>query len=105
MADQILNDETTRQLGGPMRFRTRHVFYLLTVACLLLGVPGWMYVAGVVVGPWIFFILTVGPLMLMQFVFILLIPPLRRRLFRRETPVVESPLAESTALRARLPHD
>jgi hypothetical protein len=89
MADEQLNDEPTRQLGGPVRFRTRHVFYLLTVACLLLGVPGWMYVAGVIVGPWLFFILIVGPLILMQFAFIQLIPPLRRKLFPRGNSIAD----------------
>lgn len=92
MADEQLNEDAYRQLGGrPIRFRTRHIFYVVTVACALLGIPGWMYIAGVVIGPWLFFILFVGPLILLQFVFVLLIPPLRHKLLQSKNSVSDGP--------------
>jgi hypothetical protein len=64
----------------PIRFRTRHTIYLITVTCVLLAIPGGMFVVGVVVAPWIWFFLIICPLVMMQFLFVLLVPVLRRKL-------------------------
>jgi hypothetical protein len=68
--------------GRVFRFRTRHLLYITFAVCAALGIPGLMYAAIWIVGPW----LLLGPLMLVQFLFILLIPPLRHRLLERLIP-------------------
>jgi membrane protein implicated in regulation of membrane protease activity len=64
----------------PVQFQTRHIICLITATCILLGIPGGMFVVGVVVAPWIWFFLIICPLILIQFLFVLLVPALRRRL-------------------------
>jgi hypothetical protein len=102
MADGPHHDDSYRRLDGqPIRFRTRHVLYIMTVACLLLGIPGWMYIAGIVVGPLFLFILVVGPLFLMQFLFVLLVPTLRHKLLRSKSPV-RDPASHDAASSSRV---
>jgi fatty acid desaturase len=96
MADDQLHEDAHRQLGGqPIRFRTRHVLYIVTIVCALLGIPGWLYIAGIVIGPWFLFIVVVGPLLLMQFLFVLLIPPLRHKLLERGSSLNARPRQET----------
>jgi hypothetical protein len=68
--------------GHFVRYRTRHLLYITAGVCAALAFPGSVYVAALIVGPW----LVLGPLMLAQLLFILLIPPLRQRLFQRDAP-------------------
>ena len=83
MSGEHFTENSIDQSGNrPIRFRTRHIFYLLTVLCVIMGIPGGLFVVGVVVAPWLWFFFIIGPLMSLQFLFILLIPPLRRKLLR-----------------------
>jgi hypothetical protein len=76
------SDDIYRNLGGrPVRFRVRHLLYLIAAVSLGLGIPGLTYILGWLVFPWLMFVLIVGPILFGQFLFILLIRPLRQNLF------------------------
>ena len=67
----------------PFRFGTRHLLYITMAVCVCLGIPGLVfvavYVAFWVVGPWAL----LGPLILIQLLFVLAVPPLRHQLLKR----------------------
>jgi len=73
---ELANEASDHSGGSPIRFQIRHLFYVTTIICALLGIPGLMYVAFMVFSP----SLLISLLILAQFMFILLVPPLRRKL-------------------------
>jgi hypothetical protein len=84
MANEPNTHDAYRELADePIRFRLRHILYLVTATCAVLGIPWLMYIFGVLVGAWMMFALIVGPLMFLQLLFILLVPPLRNKLLKR----------------------
>jgi hypothetical protein len=81
VADTAASNDAYRNLGGkPIQFQVRHVLYFVAAVCLVLGIPGLTYIAGWILFPWLMFLLVVGPIVLGQLLFILLIPPLRHHL-------------------------
>ena len=87
-------DVPTLPTSRRFRFRLRHVFYLLTAACLFLGVPMLRYTFGMLTTACVVAALILGPLIVAQSVFILIIPRLRRRLFAKSPPAILSPPRE-----------
>jgi uncharacterized oligopeptide transporter (OPT) family protein len=80
MADQIETPKLHRSCGrGGFSFRLRLLLYITMGVCAVLGIPGLMYPVAWIVSPW--FVL--APLILLQFLFILLVPPLRHRLLQK----------------------
>jgi hypothetical protein len=91
MSRQHISENPSERFGNrPIRFGTRHILYLSTVLCVLMGIPGGLYVVGVIVAPWVWFLFIIGPLIFLQLLFILLIPPLRRRLLQRGSSLSDS---------------
>jgi hypothetical protein len=75
----VSNQDTDR----PIRFGIRHLLYLITFFGIVMGIPGGLYVVGVIVAPWVWFLFIIGPLILVQFLVVLAVPPLRRKLLGR----------------------
>jgi hypothetical protein len=72
------------------QFRTRHLFWLTTGVCILLGVPGLLWISlhflagAALIGVGAVVILVA---IVMEFVVVLMIPPLRRQLFGPREPL------------------
>jgi hypothetical protein len=74
------SDTAGKIAGGRFRFRTRHILFLTFLCCAILGIPGMFYIVGIVLGAGVSFMLIFVPLIALQFLFILLIPALRKQL-------------------------
>jgi hypothetical protein len=82
VVDVLPSDDAHRSFGGsPVRFRVRHLLYLLSAVSFALGIPGLRYIIGWIVFPWLMFVLIVSPVLVGQFLFMLLIPSLRHDVF------------------------
>lgn len=90
-------NDPTLPSSGRFRFRLRHAFYLLTAACLFLGVPMLRYTFGMLVTASIVAAIILAPLIAAQSVFILLVPRLRRRLFAKSPRAILTPTRDGTS--------
>lgn len=76
-------DRDAPRLGRRFRFGVRTLLLVMTLACIVMSIPGMSYVLGSVLGAIVGGTLVLGPLIAIQVAIIWLIPPLRRRFFRK----------------------
>jgi hypothetical protein len=82
MAEQIATTENHRSRRGGFSYRIRLFLYITMGVCAALVLPGAAYVTAIVLGAGSGLFVIIGPLILMQFLLILLIPSLRRKLLQ-----------------------
>jgi hypothetical protein len=87
MAEESLPaDDPKLPSSRQFRFSLRHVFYLLTIACVLLGIPMLGAAFSSLFTACIIAAIILGPLIVAQALVVLLVPGLRRRLFAKSPP-------------------